>query len=325
MAALALALPVAGSGGHLVIRHGGRETVVAMRTDEPSQLSWAAFYADCEHETLPVTGRHRVCLVYNLMTKGTAIPAGAPDHASLIAPIAAELEARICDSEAIGKLIWILEHNYSLAELSFSKLKNIDVSVGRMLANVAGRAGCVLHADILHVEETASVEYEGWDREVEDISNHEYEYVEAIETDCRLDVWMRPDGAATPWGALPVLEGETMPEGQLVPGRPDCQRLTEASGNEEATMERLYRRAAQVLWRNEDAPRVLAVADAGSLVALLDEAWRAQRKIRPVRCRARIPPPACSETRSRSRKTRPADPALPVDRDSRFGVGWRHA
>ncbi|MDE0388832.1 MAG: hypothetical protein OXI75_09050 [Rhodospirillales bacterium] len=141
---------------------------------------------------------------------------------------------------------------YGAAGLSFATLKNVDASIGRVLTDAAGRAGCVLHAAILQVEETAAVEYDGWDHEVEDIGDHEYEYVEPIETSCRLD-----------------------------PGRPDSQRLTEASGNEGATLERLYRRAALVLWRNEDAPRILAEADAASLVALLAETWRADQEDAP--------------------------------------------
>ena len=281
VATLVVSLHVAGAGGELVIRHGGRETLIDMRTEEPSELVWAAFYADCEHETLPVTDGHRVCLVYNLMMKSIGIPVGAPDHASSAAPVALELEARLRDPEASGKLIWLLEHNYSAAGLSFATLKNVDAAVGRVLAKVAGRAGCALHAAILHVEETAAVEYEGWEQEVEDIADGEYDYVEAIETICRLDGWVRTDGAAAPWGSLPVLEGETMPAGRLDPGRPDSQRLTEASGNEGATLERLYRRAALVLWRNEDAPRVLADADAGSLVALLADAQRGEREGSP--------------------------------------------
>ena len=281
VATLVVSLPVAGSGGDLVIRHGGREALIDMRTEEPSELVWAAFYADCEHETLPVTDGHRVCLVYNLMMKGIGIPLGAPDHTSLAAPVAEELEACLRNPEASGKLIWLLEHDYSAAGLSFATLKNVDASVGRVLADAAGRAGCALHAAILHVEETAAVEYEGWDREVEDVGDDEYEYVEAIETTCRLDDWVRPDGAAAPWGALPVLEGETMPAGRLDPGRPDSQRLIEASGNEGATLERLYRRAALVLWRNEDTPRVLADAGADSLVTLLADAWRAAQEGAP--------------------------------------------
>ena len=105
LATLAIALPVAGMGGDLVIRHGGGETVVDMRTEEPSELVWAAFYADCEHETLPVTAGHRVCLIYNLVLKRGSIPAAAPDYGARIDPIAAELEARCLDPGESGKKV----------------------------------------------------------------------------------------------------------------------------------------------------------------------------------------------------------------------------
>ncbi len=29
-------------------------------------MSWAAFYADCEHEVKPISSGYRLCLVYNL-------------------------------------------------------------------------------------------------------------------------------------------------------------------------------------------------------------------------------------------------------------------
>ena len=274
LATLAIALPVAGMGGDLVIRHGGGETVVDMRTEEPSELVWAAFYADCEHETLPVTAGHRVCLIYNLVLKRGGIPAEAPDYGSRIDPIAAELDARCLDPGESGKLVWLLEHDYSAAGLSFDTLKNVDAAIARVLGQAAERAGCVLHAAILHVEETGSAEYYGYRHEVEDIADDEYEYIEPIEAVCWLDGWTRPDGASVAYGALPLLPGELMPASRLDPGRPDTQRLTEATGNEGATIERLYRRAALVAWRAEDSPRVLARADAGSLAVLLSDSWQ---------------------------------------------------
>ena len=274
VATLTIALPVAGTGGDLVIRHAGRETVVDMRTGEPSELAWTAFYADCEHETLPIAEGHRVCLVYNLVLKpGGNIPAAAPDYAGLVEPAAAELAARCRDPEGSGKLVWLLEHDYSAAGLSFDALKNVDAAVARMLGEAAGRAGCVLHAAVLHVEETGSAEYGGWDREVEDIGDDEYEFVEPIEAACWLEGWVRPDGTPVAWGALPLLPGELMPEGRLDPVRPDAQRLTEATGNVGATIERLYRRAALVAWRADDSPRILSGAGAGSLAAFLSDAW----------------------------------------------------
>ena len=37
-----------------------------MNAAEPSELAFAAFYADCSHETRPVRDGHRLSLVYNL-------------------------------------------------------------------------------------------------------------------------------------------------------------------------------------------------------------------------------------------------------------------
>jgi len=64
---LVIVLPSAHRGGELVIRHAGRETTVELSGDEVSELAFAAFYTDCEHEVRPVTQGSRVCLVYNLV------------------------------------------------------------------------------------------------------------------------------------------------------------------------------------------------------------------------------------------------------------------
>ena len=275
VATLVISLPVPGAGGELVIRHQGRETVVDMRTDEPSELVYAAFYADCEHEILPVTDGHRVCLVYNLMLQdGSDTPLEAPDYGAEIDLVAAELGARCRDPGASGKLVWLLEHDYSAAGLSFGTLKNVDAAIGRVLTAAAERAGCALHAAIVRVEETGSGWYNGYADVVEDIADDEFELYDIVDVDCRLDGWARPDGASADYGDLPLLPGELMPAGRLDPERPDSQRLLEASGNEGATIERFYRRAALVIWPKADSTRLLAQAGAGSLAAFLAREWQ---------------------------------------------------
>ena len=275
VATLVISLPVPGAGGELVIRHRGRETVVDMRTDEPSELVYAAFCADCEHEILPVTDGHRVCLVYNLMLQdGSDTPLEAPDYGAEIDRIAAELGARCRDPGASGKLIWLLEHDYSAAGLSFGTLKNVDAAIGRVLTAAAERAGCALHAAIVRVEETGAGWYYGYADVAEDITDREFELYDIVDVDCRLDGWARPDGAPAGYDDLPLLPGELMPAGRLDPERPDSQRLFEASGNEGATIERLYRRAALVVWPKADSARLLAQAGAGSLAAFLAGEWQ---------------------------------------------------
>ena len=89
IATLSVSLPVAGSGGELAVRHRGREVVIDMNTAEPSELPYAAFYADCEHETRPVTEGFRLSLVFNLcLLPGDAeTPRNAPDYTDLVPQI----------------------------------------------------------------------------------------------------------------------------------------------------------------------------------------------------------------------------------------------
>jgi predicted 2-oxoglutarate/Fe(II)-dependent dioxygenase YbiX len=68
-ATLVLALPSQSAGGELVVRHKGRETRLDLRCEEPSEIAFAAFYADCVHEILPVTSGCRATLVYNLVAR----------------------------------------------------------------------------------------------------------------------------------------------------------------------------------------------------------------------------------------------------------------
>jgi predicted 2-oxoglutarate/Fe(II)-dependent dioxygenase YbiX len=63
-ATLVVVLPSISSGGDLVVRHKGREARLDLRCEDPSEAAFAAFYADCVHEVLPVTSGCRLTLVY---------------------------------------------------------------------------------------------------------------------------------------------------------------------------------------------------------------------------------------------------------------------
>ena len=62
IATLSISLPVKGRGGELFVRHRDREVRMYMGADEPSELAFAAFYADCTHEIQPVVEGHRLSL-----------------------------------------------------------------------------------------------------------------------------------------------------------------------------------------------------------------------------------------------------------------------
>jgi predicted 2-oxoglutarate/Fe(II)-dependent dioxygenase YbiX len=92
-ATLVLALPSASTGGELVVRHKGREALLDLRCEEPSEVAFAAFYADCVHEVLPVTAGCRATLVFNLLRNGRGPMPTPPSYEIEQASIAALLEA----------------------------------------------------------------------------------------------------------------------------------------------------------------------------------------------------------------------------------------
>ena len=275
VATLVVAFPAAGSGGDLVIRHQGRETVVDMNLSEPSELAYAAFYADCEHEILPVTDGYRICLVYNLiLTESESL--GAPDYGAQVVALASVLSDWSRDPDRSKKIVWLLEHDYSAAGLSFETLKNMDAAVARVLGAAADRSGCAMHAALVHTEETGSAEdygYDDWDSGSGD--DADFEVVEVIEVTNWLDSWAAPGGGHPDYGRVPVVDGELMPPGGLDDAEPDQQRLHEATGNGGATYERSYLHAALVVWPRAETLDVLAqggIAGATEFVAEEHEA-----------------------------------------------------
>ena len=275
VATLVVALPVAGKGGELIIRHQEQETVVDMRSEDPSELVYAAFYADCEHEIRPVTEGHRACLVFNLvLTPCGKAAASAPDYGSLAEQIANEVKLRFAAPDAPEKLVWLLEHDYSIAGLSFETLKNVDAAVGRVLVSAAAQAGCAVHATIVHVQEYASVDYYGgyYTREISNVGDDDYEIGEIHDWRCELDDWVHPDLGPVEYGRLEMEPDELMPPERISDWEPDDVLLTEASGNAGAEIERLYRNAAIVLWPAKENLRVLAKTGAKTLSVLLAQA-----------------------------------------------------
>ena len=265
VATLTISLPTAGAAGELVIRHRDREEIIDMNAAEPSELAFAAFYADCSHETRPVRDGHRLSLVYNLcvLPGDTETRRHAPDY-SAEAELVAGLLADWRDDGA-GKLVWLLEHDYTAAGLAFDTLKGADNAVARVLAAATKHADWALHAAIVHIEETGNARYAEDDYVV---SWHWREAdIEAMEIGDLyssrhwLDGWIGTDGSCPPFDEIPLLPEELLPTGALDSAEPDERRVHEASGNEGVDLERSYRRAALVVWPQSNTLNV--IADAG--------------------------------------------------------------
>ena len=311
VATLVIALPVAGSGGELVVRSRDREHVIDMRALEPSEIKFAAFYADCTHEIRPVEEGHRVTLVYNLISNAAPdkIAATAPDHDAKIRQAAdwlAELKnadslpaastgrgewlvtyedgERLYQDVAVEplKIVWPLEHGYSEAGLAFADLKGIDRTHAAILKEAAEKSGFTLHAAILHVE-IMGMPTGNWYGFGSGEPDHDVGIEEVFDDQCWLDHWAAPDGFSPSFGQVPLREGELVPSDNLREITPDSEWISEATGNEGATIERAYRIAALALWPHGTVAKVLAAAGIGHLIEHL-----AAERARPGADRAEI-------------------------------------
>ena len=247
IATLSLSLPTLGEGGELVISHGGKETVYDMRAKEPSEISYAAFYADCLHEARPVTKGHRVSLVYNLFIRSGMQSTGAPNYAELTDNLEKSLtEWRIRDRT--NKLIWLLDHSYSEGGLSFDTLKGVDAAVAQVLGEAADKADCSMYAAILSIRETGDPEFDDYGYDWDDEPTAGSMIVELHDREERLENWVARDGSRPPFGKLGLEEGELLRSDVMDDMEPDEERLEGYQGNYGPTLDLIYRLAAIVVW-----------------------------------------------------------------------------
>jgi len=264
-ATMVLVLPSTHSGGELVIKHLDREVVLDPRPEEPSEIGFAAFYADCVHEVRPVTKGCRLALIYNLRFIGKGRALKAPDYRTEHERVVELLRSWASAEDEADKLIVPLEHAYTPAELSFSALKGADAGAASVLVKAAAEADCDLHLALVSIEESGSAEHTGyygrgrWSRDEED---EEFEVDEVLDRALILSEWRRPDGGEAGLGDFPFTEDELCPPDAFEDLMPDEQHFHEATGNEGASFERSYRRAGFVLW---PTARKLAVLNQAGL------------------------------------------------------------
>lgn len=276
---LTISLPVAGEGGQLIVRHRGREIVADMNVAEPSELAFAAFYADCPHEVRPVAAGHRLALIFNLCLRvdDGNTPCEPPDYGEQTDAIARHLATWSREDRAPAKIVWLLDHDYSEDGLSFETLKNGDAARARVLCEAADLADCEIHAAIVHIEEEGGGVYGddyahdfGWEPDEDDVEG--MEIGDLFDSRHWLDGWAAGDGGRPALGEIELMPGELLPYGALDGEAPDDEWLHEATGNEGVSLERAWRRAGLVLWPRSRTLAILAGSGIGGAVA-----WLARR------------------------------------------------
>lgn len=263
---LVVTLPSAFTGGDLLIGQG--EEWTAYRGSKTAH-TLVAFYADRQHEVLPVKAGYRVTLTYNLLLRGDTSGQAAGDDAAV-----AELAHCLTEHFSVtverwgrplghppSRLVYLLDHEYTPRGLSWARLKGADASRCDLLRAAAGQAGCEVVLALADVRETHEAypadEYHGrgrygryrdWD---EDDYDGEYEVQDLLNSEVELTRWLAPDGKRPEDISLSVDDYEvcaSTPSGDL---KPYTSQYEGNMGNYGNTLDRWYKRGALVVWPRE--------------------------------------------------------------------------
>ncbi|HNI43874.1 MAG TPA: 2OG-Fe(II) oxygenase [Chitinophagales bacterium] len=174
---LVITFPSEHQGGELAVRFNGEEVVVsAAEAVRNYQYSFAAFYADCDHEVRPLLSGYRVCMVYNLVQTKTNISALSANSLLEDIEYCTELLQQHESEFASPKAI-LLEHQYTPENFSMDHLKLDDLPRVRVLLAAAEKAGFFARLGLVTHYQSGTLEYEGY------YSYYDHEDDEGIDTD----------------------------------------------------------------------------------------------------------------------------------------------
>ncbi len=303
-ATLVVCLPSRHAGGTLVVNHDGQSRRIGLGgADGPFKVHYAAFFADCQHEVLPVTSGHRVCLVYNLATARKKQPT-APKSSAAVEAVS-ELLERLFENRARDKVAIPLKHQYTRAALDPGQLKGGDRSRVDVLVRAAGRSGYQVYLALLTHHQEGSVDegsldympsrsrgwYDGdedeeYDEDDDFASDTGAEFEDICEDSLTLDHWLDASGRKQPFGEMRLDESEILSE--VAPDdRPYETQVHTPTGNEGVSMDRWYRQTVVVIWPRDRFFGILAGEGPRSAVPALEKLLNETKKpSEDARCHA---------------------------------------
>lgn len=250
-------------------RHNGGGLVVHQINGETTKHDWSArsddgffataFFADCEHELLEVTGGYRLCLVYNLVLRKTA--ARELPSSSGVLSANHELRKLVRSMKNITPCLdsmqgYLLDHKYTRTNLHFRNLKGRDMKVASLLQNAVDENGeklfvvCLL---LLEKWETgpSSGGYGRYGRYgCDDGETHGIEDV--INSSISADHWIGPDDTLMEDFDISFDAGDNLlvddPEDGVFGEDPDEEEFEGYTGNAGPTLEYWYWKSVLVFW-----------------------------------------------------------------------------
>ncbi|MEZ5085911.1 MAG: 2OG-Fe(II) oxygenase [Tessaracoccus sp.] len=264
VATLVLSLPSTHTGGDLVIDDNGAQKVYKGSRHD---LVLVAFYADRRHEVKLVRTGTRVTLTFNLLLEAASEqgPRGPLDQAKALirAHFTTPTQLYTWDTPTLpGRLVLLLDHEYSQRSLTAKRLKGQDAERVALLTAAAEATDCEWALAQCEIQETRDAVYSGGYRgryEYFDDDKDDMEAGDLIDDSTALTWWA--DAEAGGEIQLSVEEREicvVTPSAQLTPYASEYEGFMGNYGN---TFDRWYRRGALVIWPTETGFATRAAAN----------------------------------------------------------------
>jgi hypothetical protein len=245
VATLVIILPSPHIGGDLIVQHKQHSACFESESIMPQSLKCAAFYADCQHEVKLVKQGYRIALTYNLVleskSENKVLLSKEHHNPELIDALKEYFANGSEDSDPIS-LVYLLDHSYSEHSLRWPLLKGNDHSNALALKTAAYELNLVPHLALTEI-------HQSWQTDGDDDSP---ERIELIDEDMSFSNWFDEHGNPLAYGDYHVSEDELCSAQELEHCEPDQMEMEGWMGNYGNTADYWYRRAAVILWRQED-------------------------------------------------------------------------
>lgn len=251
---LILGLPSTHTGGELIIRFDGKETIIDFSSAGNYQIPYVAFFADCDHEIKPITSGYRVALVYNLLQSAGSQKINRSKTSAHVDEMAMLLESMTNTITDKPKAI-LLEHQYTPANFSLNSLKHHDRPRAELLLEAAQKAnyfaalGLVTHYQMGDLE-GGDFEYD-YDYRSRYRRNHSTDLSkgtmgEIYDEYTTIDTWVTEDMPTL--GDISIEAKDLLTNFEIGQGLPIEEDEEGFTGNAGMTKEYWYHYGAVILW-----------------------------------------------------------------------------
>lgn len=290
VASLIIVLPNAFNGGELTVRQSASRVRQFQFPEAASGLgiSYAAFYADCEHEVSKLSSGARICLCYNLILRTTTPANPKPRNtATDIPPLLAAVRAWFTAAPATP-LVLALEHQYSERSLTGELLKGNDRSLADQILPTAAAADCEIH--LAHIsrhllQEAYNNSKTRWDEDdwgwsPKPVNIQKLRIGTTHEDELLGTQWTTFDGGKKPWQSIPLQLSAVISQIPVDEWKPTSEEYEGYTGNTGNMLDRWYHRTAIVLWPKSRHYTVLAAAGFETSIPALSKLVAALAKTR---------------------------------------------